>query len=99
MSTRTIPLRIPLSGVNGPTHGGLATVLKEHRELWSLLQASAPDFLSEHWWVAGWFRLADDYLSELFVQVQEFDSGPFQHRLEFEERQDYTIVRKEDHDE
>lgn len=44
---------------------GTAKRLDEHRELWGLLTADAPEFLRSHWWVAGWFAATDEFLSGL----------------------------------
>lgn len=44
---------------------GIFKRIDENRELVELLRERAPDFLKEHFWVEGWLRSQDEFLSEL----------------------------------
>lgn len=54
-----------LRDLNALAPGGVVKRLDEHRELWALLTTDAPEFLTTHWWVAGWFDDTDAFLSRL----------------------------------
>lgn len=44
---------------------GIHKRIDENRELLELLQERAPEFLATHFWVEGWLRSQDDFLSDL----------------------------------
>lgn len=48
---------------------GIHKRIDENRELLELLQDKAPEFLANHWWVEGWLRSQDEFLSDLLTAV------------------------------
>lgn len=44
---------------------GVVRQIIENREVFELLERSAPDLLVRRWWVAGWFKSRDAYLIRL----------------------------------
>lgn len=52
------------------TEGGILKRIDENRELLDLLNIAAPDFISNHQWVVGWFKSQDDFLLKLANELR-----------------------------
>lgn len=48
---------------------GIHKRIDENRELLELLQERAPEFLEKHFWVEGWLRSQDEFLSDLLAAL------------------------------
>lgn len=57
--------------LNGYQHGyGIFKRIDENRELLELLKKECPEFLDDHFWIEGWLKSHDDFLTELALAAK-----------------------------
>lgn len=57
--------------------GGIWKRLDEIRELTQLLQRDAPEFLTTHPWILGWFQSTDNFLTALAIAADPAGTRSF----------------------